>query len=286
MRLPAMLLLAAAFVAQQAPPAPQPAAPALRSIDGWIEQPRPPGSPWNWMMTSGDEKLPEWEVELADGRVCAVPHDAKSPPAVRPSFSTDTDEIKAATAFCAVDDGWLVAYDHGEFGGALCWFSADGAQHEKISDHRVVAFLSASDGVLAIQGLAHMNSSVGSLIRIARPAPGWHWVAATLAELPAAPCAMVRRKDGTLLIVVTSGVVSVDLKDQVKTLLHEDDLFWTANSAVLEADGDRLYVGLRRFVAQFELDTSQLRLLVPDASQLMKPAQAADDRNKPKPPHR
>src|SRR5262249_8549827 len=157
---------------------------------------------------------PDWNVLLVDGRVCAVPHDPQAPPpGPHPQFSTDTDEMKGATAYCAVDDGWLVGYDHGEFGGALFWFSTDGAQHEKISDHQIVDFLPGKDGVLAIEGVAHMSISAGSLLRIARPAPGWHWVAATLTTLPAAPRAVVRRADGTLLVVLSDAIVSLDARD-------------------------------------------------------------------------
>ena len=39
-----------------------------------------------------------------------------------------------------VDDGWLVGFNKGEFGAALYWFSADGKQNYKISDHQVWEF--------------------------------------------------------------------------------------------------------------------------------------------------
>ena len=67
----------------------------------------------------------------------------------------------ALSAFARVDDGWLIGFNHGEFGAALYWFSLDGNRNYKISDHQVVDFISTPDGFLAVEGLAHLGNLAG-----------------------------------------------------------------------------------------------------------------------------
>ena len=58
----------------------------------------------------------EWHVFIKDGRPYGQ-LSAKMPKrtADRPSFTPETGEFRRASAFAAVDDGWLVGFNHGEF---------------------------------------------------------------------------------------------------------------------------------------------------------------------------
>jgi hypothetical protein len=75
----------------------------------------------------------------------------------RPQFASEAGQFRRASAFAAVDDGWLVGFNQGEFGAALYWFSRDGKHSYKISDHQVVDFFSLQDDVYAFEGLARLR---------------------------------------------------------------------------------------------------------------------------------
>ncbi|HEX7837136.1 MAG TPA: hypothetical protein VF469_06710 [Kofleriaceae bacterium] len=58
----------------------------------------------------------------------------------------------------AVADGFLVGTDAGEWGGALQWFSKDGARHAQIADANVRSLVVlGADEVLVLEGLNHLS---------------------------------------------------------------------------------------------------------------------------------
>jgi len=176
-----------------------------------------------------------------------------------------------STARARVYDGGLVGVNNGEFGAALNWVSTDGKSSYKISDHQVVDFFSLPDGLYAIEGLAHMWISRGSVIRIDRPPPYARWQAATVTELPSAPYAVSVRRDGTALITLDRELVQVDGDRRLTTLLYDQP--WGMlypNSSVLSPDEQKLYIGMRQFVGEFDIPTRKLRFLIPSASFLNK----------------
>jgi hypothetical protein len=184
----------------------------------------------------------------------------------QPSFAPEAGGFHGASAFAKVDDGWLVGFNRGEFGAALYWFSRDGKHSYKISDHQVVSLFSLSGSVYAIEGLAHMGLSRGSVIRITRPKRNARWQAMSVVKLPFAPRAVSLRRDGTMLITLSDSLVSVSPDRKIKTLLRDvpwDNLY--PNSSVLSLDEQKLYIGMRQFVAEYDLATRRLRLLVPSS---------------------
>jgi hypothetical protein len=236
----------------------------------WREEVRPPRtdrvarSLW-WYAANYSEI--EWRVSAEGARVqvrrTEEPEQHAGP---RPEFDAKAGRFRGASAFAQVDDGWLVGFNHGEFGAALFWFSADGNRNYKISDHQVVDFISTPDGILAVEGLAHMTTSRGSLIRIARAKGEKQWKANSLVTLPFAPYAVSRRRDGVLLITLSDCLVAVTLGDKAKvqTLLADAD--WGGfypNSSALTFDERKLYIGMRQFVGEFDLQTRTLRFLLP-----------------------
>jgi hypothetical protein len=208
----------------------------------------------------------EWRVFLQDSRVCAeLTNEAARAPKGWPKFNPKAGRFRAASAAKAVDDGWLIAFNQGEFGGALYWFSVDGKRSYKISDHQVVDFYTLSDGIYAIEGLAHMGISEGSLIRIARPQRDKTWTVATVLKLPAAPYAISVDQHGKQFVTLSNSLVSIGASRKIQVLLS--DAFWWQlypNSSALSPDEKKLYIGMRQFVGEFDLQTKKLRLLIPD----------------------
>ncbi|PZR71830.1 MAG: hypothetical protein DLM73_14880 [Chthoniobacterales bacterium] len=196
----------------------------------------------------------------------------------RPKFEPKTEDFSAGpeTAFMRVDEGWLVGFNQGEFGAALYWFSRDGKQNYKISDHQVVHFFSSLDGLYAIQGLDHMGYSRGSIIRIARPEAGERWRASTVVELPAAPCTISTRRDGTMFVTSPNSIVAIS-RDRKSTTLLQNPWWYRPTSAVLSPDQQKLYIGMDYFVGEFDIPEKKLRLLVP-SDIFLKPFRESEQR--------
>ena len=189
----------------------------------------------------------------------------------RPNFVPKAEQFTGAGAVQRIDDGWLVGFNHGEFGAALYWFSPNGQQKYKISNDQVVDFLTTPQGVFAIQGLAHLVMSEGSLIRVVRDPQTARWTSRTTKKLPEAPTAFVRLSNGSLILVLTGSLVSLSPSGELATLYKEAN--WTelyANSAVLSGDESKLYIGMRQFVAEVDLRSKTFKYLIPNRTFLNK----------------
>ena len=115
----------------------------------------------------------EWSVAAEGNRVKAALSEGvvAKPPGDRPAFSLNLRNGEAhtePTAVHQVSDGWLASYNRGEFGGVVWWFSADGKNRRAITTDRVNQFITHQGRVLAVEGLAHMGSSEGSVLEFRR----------------------------------------------------------------------------------------------------------------------
>lgn len=246
-----------------------------REIARWREVSVPSGSDkgdrmaWFYAANNSHHK---WRVFSKDGQICAQLTTAKpAEQRERPQFAPKAGGFLDASSFARVDDGWLVGFNEGEFGGAIYWFSTDGKRNYRVSDHLVVDFFSLPDGLYAIQGLAHMSQSVGSIVHLARPHPNARWQATMVAKLPFAPYAVSVRRDGTMLITLSDSLVRVGSDRKITTLLSDPP--WSGllpNSSVLSSDEEKLYIGMHQFVGEFDIRTKKLRLLIPSTQFLNK----------------
>jgi len=224
-----------------------------------------------WFYAANYSKL-EWQVFTQGGKPSAsLGDDGVSKPSVRPTFTPKAGGFSGGSAFAQVDDGWIVGFNQGEFGAALYWFSFDGKRSYKISDHQVVDFFSLSEGIYAIEGLAHLSMSEGSVIRITRSKTGAPWEAVSVVKLPYAPYSVSVSRVGTMLITLSDSLVSVGPDRKVHTLLPNAP--WSGfypTSSILAPDEKRLYIGMRQFVGEFDLSTNKLRFLIPSEDFLNK----------------
>lgn len=74
--------------------------------------------------------------------------------------------------FISYDDGWLIAYDAGEFGGALIWLPKDGDSYF-ISDNNTQDLHQVDDIVYAAEGLDHLSLSEGGIRAVRRDQQGY-----------------------------------------------------------------------------------------------------------------
>lgn len=231
-------------------------------VTHWLAVPVPPkerkGDRAVWNYATSYSKL-EWAVFTQSGQVRAQLDGEKPWPGFGPTGN--------GRIYQRVDDGWLIEANRGEWGGTLYWYSLDGKRHTKVSDDQVTAFFRLPDGLYAVEGLAHLSISVGTIIRVDETVDGWKTT--EVAKLPAAPYAASVRRDGTAIITLSDGVVSFGADHTVKPVLKSDLWFQLyPNSSALSSDGQKLYIGMRQFVGEVDLNGHQIRLLVPSMAHL------------------
>jgi hypothetical protein len=148
-----------------------------------------------------------------------------------------------------------------------------------LETHQIVDFFSLADGIYAIEGLAHLGGSRGSVLRITRPKEGAPWQAQSVVALPSAPYAVAVKRDGAAVITLPYSLVSVGPDLKAETLFPNapwGELYPT--SSVLAQDEQKLYVGMRQFVGEFDLKTKTLRFLIPSDQFLNKLSKAEEAR--------
>jgi hypothetical protein len=221
----------------------------------------------------------EWTVAQAtDGVRATLGRGVRETTEERPKFSMKMKDGESPLGdpmtVYEVADGWLAAYNRGEFGAALWWYSKDGAQRYHISNHQVNQFICHKEHIFAVEGLAHMGSSEGSLIELTSNAG--RWSARTFVDLPGAGEAVCALHDGRLCVATSDMLLAVALDRRMEILIpcaNWGQLY--PQSIAYDVRTASVYVGMRQFVARYDLSTTDhtFRLLIPDRSFLNKNSQ-------------
>lgn len=158
-----------------------------------------------------------------------------------------------------VDDGWLVGFDAGEFGGSLWWFGVDGRQSRKLAAENVVGFADGAAGVLAPAGLAHMGIDRGGVLLVREGRGGDRKVEA-LADLGSAPTAFAPESPDSLVVATYTRVVRVRASGGVEQLYAtaQGEHLPYPNSLTLSKAGV-VHVGMRHFVLRLSPSASGYR---------------------------
>ena len=211
-----------------------------------------------------------WGVRAMEGKIKILPN---------PSYETAKEPLPFDTTLrfqngdfpademLKVDDGWIAAYNQGEFGGFLYWFNEDGSLRKEISDHQINQFLIDGERILAVEGLAHMGGHSGSLIEIKKQPDGW--TAVEILPLPGSGDAIVKVGENDYVIATSRMLIRVNARKEVMVL--QPDIYLNRigfNSLAIE--GDFIYFGMRQFIGRCKLGTTvqPVELLLPDKSWL------------------
>ena len=238
--------------------------------------------------TSTNQSQVQWRVYLDSGHICAEMFDpiveSRLRPVCAPPFplfepkgsrgisETETYNFKSIQ----VSDGWIVGYYRGEFGGHLCWYGDDGVDTYKITNHNVVQFFAWLGKLYAIEGCAHLGIADGSLLRLERDNDDGRWTAVQVLDLDDAPYSVVERESGSLLITLSKHIVEVRRDMVLRTILDLSDsnFGWShlyPKTSVLSADEQKLYIGMRQFVAELDIRSGRLRYLLPSLRFISRP---------------
>jgi hypothetical protein len=190
-----------------------------------------------------------WRVFLDDGKILADQY----------------QESPLQISKVETRDGWLIGFNEGEWGGALYWFGNGSQENYKILDHQIIRLFSTPKGIFALSGLSHLGVTGGSLEQVSQPTKPGKWQVKTIQNFSLAPYSVSMSRDGTLFVVLSGALVSLDQDHKLNTLLLAPE--WEGllpNSSVLSEDENKLYVGMRKFVGEFDLKTKKLRYWVPN----------------------
>ena len=147
--------------------------------------------------------------------------------------------------------GWLVLFDHGEFGGGIEWYARDGSDPRSIvigaSDDELVAqnvkrAMSVGGRVFVLQGLSHLGYSGGQLSVL------WHehdhFTSRVIARYLTEPVDWLLQGDGTWLVLTWDGIWRTSQSGELTTFARLPEDMYEPTSIVRTAD-ERLYVGCR-----------------------------------------
>jgi hypothetical protein len=220
----------------------------------WVMLSRPP-SP-----SAGrcpDYSLLFWSVSLADG--VAKAERLKSREHVDPiPFSYREGEDRQGSRHVArVQDGWLIGFDAGEFGGGLWWYSQDGRESRRIRPkpslptnpddvfhaENILGLPLVGGERLVLMGLDHLSGRSGRVFRAVVTPEGWDL--APVAVLDAEPDVWL--VDGSRLLFLTESGLWVSDGSEARRVHPVDLGAFAPTSMVRSADG-ALYVGMRYYV--------------------------------------
>jgi hypothetical protein len=240
----------------------------------WISVEQPSKDNWeasqSFFMDANHSKY-EWEVKsTSDGVIACLKNESSKEEKRCPEFDTTVqlDDTKAkASQMLEVEDGWIAAYNEGEFGSAVYWFSKDGLVRRKLSAHQINQFMVEGTRIFAVEGLAHLSRSTGSMIEIKHDASGWN--VDEFLPLPGSAEAITRIGEGDYVIVASGMLLRVNLQKEVLILVLKGEWGGMYPNSIT-ADSEFIYIGMRQYVARCRIAKSiqSAQLLVPATSWL------------------
>ena len=209
----------------------------------------------------------EWAVSLRNDSIYAGKYIERSgydlsklPFKINPD-TKEKKEMYGKISLLKVEDGYLVGFYHGEWGGSLFWFSSDGKKYYKISNDEIVQFITRDGRNYAIQGLAHLSMSEGSIILIGNEKG--KRTSGEFLKLPTAPDAIALDNHHDFIVITSKSLLRIDGNNKISILIDRgiwyDGLY--TNSMVIK--DNIIYAGMRAGVFKYNLSTGQQNWLLP-----------------------
>jgi hypothetical protein len=173
----------------------------------------------------------------------------------------EKEELTGDISSIEVDDGYLVSFWRGEFGGSLYWFDKNGETRKKVARAMIVQFIRRDDKIYAIAGLAHMGYSNGGIVEVQKE--NGEWKLFDYVPLHDAPYAIDMDNRKNFVVITSSHLYSVDQKKNVDTLVAIG--FWEMlYPTSLVVNRKQVLIGMRQGVFKFDLATRNEEWLMRD----------------------
>lgn len=294
-RLVLLTLLSVGLARADEPPLPE----------GWAIYPTPAPNACEWTRANLSKR--EWRVRVDNERLVIEPFTPKPRPADLPNFDISAQEPEiyrvrregpCEDCVQRVDDGWIVGFNFGEWGGRLWWTDPDGnnsypiayagrckdiadagprgeepSPQSEINIYNVFGVTYAGSETYVFTGYGHMGMNAGELLRMEKQDK---WQACLVRDVEDPPQAMFADSPGSWLILTNGGLrphehggalIRVGTDGSLQKLAQPAFLAMGAlspNSLVRLRDGT-LYAGMRHFVGRLIPEGTGYReeLLVP-----------------------
>ena len=206
-----------------------------------------------------------WLILLdPSGQVIAQNNIAKFPSVDTLPFKIpyDTTKVYSWRGFQTVkkvDNGFLVGFNKGEFGGSLHWYSEKGDSTYQISRGNVDYIFEYKRNIYMVSGLFHMVTDHGVINEMKFIKSKWKIDGGF--ELPSKSFIIMPYKD-RILFITTKTILFFDGTDNFD--LVKKDGFWDVlypQSAVIV--NDDLFIGMRGGVYKINLNTKNEEWLMP-----------------------
>lgn len=221
--------------------------------EGWVRYPMPRRDSETLYCANQSDR--EWQVADDNGDLqislkTGLYHHDPLPPEITveqlpPLLSGEGDRHVVA-----VDNGWLVGRDAGEWGGDLVWFSTDGTQTEVLVRENVRGFARWRQGeVLVLAGLSHLGLSYGKVLQIVSDEPMEPPQVIEWLFLEETPTHAVTESEEALLLLTSQGLIRLASSGETVPVTQTDYSWLYPNSMVRLPNGD-IYIGMRHFITQ------------------------------------
>jgi hypothetical protein len=162
------------------------------------------------------------------------------------------EHANVVTHVFEADDGWIVMFDHGEFGGGIEWYARDGGaprpimvgpHHADEINPQNVSRAVAADGVIyVLQGISHMGISQGQLARIWREHD--HFTSHVIARFDSEPFDWTPLEDGGWLVATWQALWRVTSAGKLELVARLPGKLSYPNSLARDSRG-AFYIGTR-----------------------------------------
>ena len=156
---------------------------------------------------------------------------------------------RALTARASSD--WLIGFNGGEFGGGLWWTSPDGKRTKLMTGENVQAFIQRGKDVLVLTGLAHMTYDQGTAYLFRSTNEDGEII--RIADLDSAPSAALLENNGSVLIAVSNGVVTLRPNGSVVRLYKQENMPILYPNSIVGEESETIFVGMRFYVLRLHL---------------------------------
>lgn len=187
----------------------------------------------------------EWSVSSKNSEVQVRPLQEKQTDLLPFDLPKKSSFLGRRTAV-AINDGYLVGFDAGEWGGGLWWFSENGSKNYRISKEHVKNIFDVHGAVLVISGIAHGIKNTGKITQLVNHSNIWT-IEKTI-DLGSAPMTALHDDKGTVFIITTKGLLRY-YSDKVEILHLTNYALLYPNSLAIGTDGT-VFVGMRFAVAK------------------------------------
>jgi hypothetical protein len=199
-----------------------------------------------------------WQVSLADGVTTAERLKSREHVDPIPFTYAKSEDRRGSRHVARVEDGWLVGFDAGEFGGGLWWFGGpDGHKSRRIRPspkspanpndvfhaENVLGLPLVRGHRLVLMGLDHLTGRSGRVFRAVAGPTGWDL--APVAVLDAQPDVWL--VDGSRLLFLTESGLWTSNGFEARRM-HALALGALGPTSMVRAADGAFYIGMRYYV--------------------------------------